>query len=166
MTFVDRAGFDAISTAAQEARSPQRDVPIATMASLGISTALYVVVALVMTGLVPFASLDVSDPIAVAVDAAGAGLAWVRPVVKLGALAGLTSVALVSIYGQVRRISPMRGRVRVPVNPTPGTRRVRYGVGWPSRRLARARAWALPHAARRDLLVRVQRGRDLGGRAH
>lgn len=97
-----RAGFDAISTAAQEARNPQRDVPIATLGALGVSTGLYVAVGLVLTGLVPYYLLDVPDPIAVAVDAAGAGLSWVRPIVKLGALAGLTSVILVSINGQAR----------------------------------------------------------------
>lgn len=95
-------GFDAISCSAQEAVNPQVSVPIATIASVFICTGLYIAVALVLTGLVPYAQLDVPDPIAVAVDAAGPGLMWLRPVVKVGALLGLTSVVMVLIMGQAR----------------------------------------------------------------
>lgn len=95
-------GFDAVSTAAQEVKNPQRDMPIGILGSLAVCTALYVVVALVLTGIVDFHQLDVPDPIAVGIDAAGPELAWLRPVVKLGAVAGLSSVILVMLLGQPR----------------------------------------------------------------
>jgi APA family basic amino acid/polyamine antiporter len=95
-------GFDAVSTAAQEAKNPQRDMPIGMLASLGICTVLYIVVSLVLTGVVNYHSLNVSAPIAVAVDAFGAKLAWLRTFVKIGAIAGLSSVILVLLLGQPR----------------------------------------------------------------
>jgi APA family basic amino acid/polyamine antiporter len=95
-------GFDAVSTAAQEVKNPQRDMPIGILASLAVCTVLYVAVALVLTGIVSFRELDVPDPIAVGIDAAGPGLAWLRPVVKIGAVAGLSSVILVMLLGQPR----------------------------------------------------------------
>jgi APA family basic amino acid/polyamine antiporter len=95
-------GFDSISTVAQEAKNPQRAVPIATISSLIICSFLYIAVGLVLTGLVPYTALDVPDPIAVAIDAAGSSLAWLRPVVKIGAIFGLTSVVMVLIMGQSR----------------------------------------------------------------
>ena len=93
-------GFDAVSTAAQEARDPQRDMPVGILASLGICTLLYVLVAAVLTGLVPYDQLNVAAPIAKGVDAIG--LPWLGALVKLGALAGLTTVILVLLYGQGR----------------------------------------------------------------
>lgn len=95
-------GFDAVSTAAQEARNPQKDMPIGILGSLVISTVLYVVVSLVLTGIVPYQQLNVADPIAVGVDAVGAGLHWLRPLVKIGAIAGLSSVVLVMLLAQPR----------------------------------------------------------------
>ena len=95
-------GFDAVSTAAQEAKKPQRDMPIGILGSLAICTVLYIVVALVLTGIVKYTQLNVPDPIAVGVNAAGPGLAWLRPIVKIGAIAGLTSVILVMLLGQPR----------------------------------------------------------------
>jgi len=95
-------GFDAVSTAAQEAKNPRRDMPIGILGSLAVCTVLYVLVSLVMTGIVPYARLNVSAPMALAVDVAGPGLAWLRPFVKLGAIAGLTSVVLVLLMGQPR----------------------------------------------------------------
>ncbi len=95
-------GFDAISTAASEAVNPQRDVPIATLLSLAVCTLLYIATARVITGLVPYSQLDVPDPIAVAVDALPQSLLWLRAVVKLGALLGLTSVIMVLVMGQSR----------------------------------------------------------------
>ncbi len=100
-------GFDAVSTAAQEARNPQRDMPIGILASLAICTILYILVSLVRTGVVPFTQLNVPDPIAVAVDATmGAdgqpALMWLSPLVKVGAIAGLSSVILVMLMGQPR----------------------------------------------------------------
>jgi basic amino acid/polyamine antiporter, APA family len=95
-------GFDAVSTAAQETRNPQRDMPIGILGSLAICTVLYIVVALVLTGIVNYTQLNVPDPIAVGINAAGPGLAWLRPVVKIGAIAGLSSVILVMLLGQPR----------------------------------------------------------------
>jgi APA family basic amino acid/polyamine antiporter len=93
-------GFDAVSTAAQEAKNPQKDMPIGIMASLVICTILYIAVAIVLTGIVPYTQLNVADPIAVGIDATG--LAWLRPLVKLGAIAGLSSVILVMLLAQPR----------------------------------------------------------------
>jgi APA family basic amino acid/polyamine antiporter len=95
-------GFDAVSTAAQEAKNPQRDMPIGMLASLAICTVLYIVVALVLTGVVNYQTLNVSAPIAVAVDSFGKNLAWLRTLVKIGAIAGLSSVILVMLLGQPR----------------------------------------------------------------
>jgi basic amino acid/polyamine antiporter, APA family len=93
-------GFDAVSTAAQEARMPQRDMPIGILGSLVICTVLYIAVAAVLTGIVPYAQLNVADPIAKAVDAIG--LTWFSVIIKIGALAGLTTVILVLLFGQSR----------------------------------------------------------------
>lgn len=95
-------GFDAVSTAAQEAKNPKRDMPIGILLSLAICTILYITVALVLTGIVKYTELSVPDPIAVGINAAGAGLAWLRPIVKIGAIAGLSSVILVMLLGQPR----------------------------------------------------------------
>lgn len=95
-------GFDAVSTAAQEAKNPQRDMPIGILASLGISTVLYIAVAIILTGIVSYTFLNVADPIAVGVDAMGKGLFWLRPIIKIAAIAGLSSVILVMMLGQPR----------------------------------------------------------------
>lgn len=93
-------GFDAVSTAAQEAKNPQRDMPIGILGSLVICTLLYIAVSVVLTGVVPYAQLNVADPIAKAVDVIG--LTWFAVLIKIGALAGLTTVILVLLYGQSR----------------------------------------------------------------
>ncbi|MGE5314449.1 MAG: amino acid permease [Acidobacteriota bacterium] len=95
-------GFDAVSTAAQEAHNPQRDMPIGILGSLGVATVLYILVGLVLTGIVSYTELNVPDPIAVGVNAAGPGLFWLRPLIKIGAIAGLSSVILVMLLGQPR----------------------------------------------------------------
>jgi APA family basic amino acid/polyamine antiporter len=104
-------GFDAVSTAAQEARNPQRDMPVGIFASLIICTVLYVLVSGVMVGLVPYQQLGVPAPMALAVDAArvkATGTAWesivtVMPfIVKLGAIAGLSSTIIVQMVAQPR----------------------------------------------------------------
>jgi basic amino acid/polyamine antiporter, APA family len=95
-------GFDAVSTAAQEAKNPQRDMPIGILGSLGISTILYILVAIVLTGIVSYTTLNVPDPVAVGVDAMGKGMFWLRPIVKIAAIAGLSSVILVMLLGQPR----------------------------------------------------------------
>jgi len=95
-------GFDAVSTAAQETKNPKRDMPIGILGSLVICTILYIAVSLVLTGIVKYTALNVPDPIAVGIDAAGPGLAWLRPFIKIGAIAGLSSVILVMLMGQPR----------------------------------------------------------------
>lgn len=95
-------GFDAVSTAAQEAKNPQRDMPIGILGSLSISTVLYILVAIVLTGVVSYTQLNVPDPIAVGVNAMGQGMFWLRPIIKIAALAGLSSVILVMLMGQPR----------------------------------------------------------------
>lgn len=95
-------GFDAVSTAAQEAKNPQKGMPIGILGSLGISTLLYILVAIVLTGIVSYTFLNVADPIAVGVNAMGEGLFWLRPVIKIAAIAGLSSVILVLLMGQPR----------------------------------------------------------------
>ena len=95
-------GFDAISTLAQEAKNPQKDMPVGMLGSLGISTFVYVVIALVLTGIVSYTQLNVPDPIAVAVNALGPNFLWMRFVVKIAILAGLTTVILVMLLGQTR----------------------------------------------------------------
>jgi APA family basic amino acid/polyamine antiporter len=91
-----------VSTAAQEAKNPQRDMPIGILASLAICTVLYILMALVMTGLANYKTLDVPHPVFVAIAAAGPALAWMRPIVNIGAIAGLASVVLVMLMGQPR----------------------------------------------------------------
>ena len=93
-------GFDAVSTAAQEAKDPQRDMPRGILISLVVCTVLYIAVALVLTGIVNYTKLNVPAPIALGVDSTG--LAWLRPVIKLGAIAGLSSTMLVMLLGQPR----------------------------------------------------------------
>jgi APA family basic amino acid/polyamine antiporter len=93
-------GFDAVSTAAQEAKNPQRDMPIGILASLALCTVIYIAVALVLMGIVPYRQLDVADPLAVGIDATG--LTWFSPVVKLSAIFGLFSTMLVQLLGQSR----------------------------------------------------------------
>ena len=100
VVFYAYIGFDAVSTAAQEAKRPQTDMPVGILASLVICTVLYMAVAGVMTGIVPYAKLNVSDPIAVATDAIGIG--WFSLLIKIGTLTGLTTVILVFLYGQSR----------------------------------------------------------------
>jgi basic amino acid/polyamine antiporter, APA family len=95
-------GFDAVSTAAQESKNPKRDMPIGILGSLLVCTILYVVVTLVLTGIVPYKDLNVSAPIALAIDRTGDALFWLRPLIKIGAIAGLSSVILVLLMGQPR----------------------------------------------------------------
>ncbi len=100
VVFFAYIGFDAVSTAAQEAKNPQRDMPIGILGSLVICTILYILVAGVLTGIVSYTQLNVPDPIAVGIDAIG--LTWLAPIVKIGAIAGLSSVILVMLLGQPR----------------------------------------------------------------
>jgi len=93
-------GFDAVSTAAQEAENPARDMPIGILGSLAICTVLYIAVAIVLLGIVPYQRLDVADPLAVGIDATG--LRWLAPFVKIAALFGLFSTMLVQMLAQTR----------------------------------------------------------------
>jgi APA family basic amino acid/polyamine antiporter len=101
MVFFAYIGFEAVSVAAQESHKPQRDLPIGMLLSLAICTVLYVAMAAVMTGLVPFAQLGTDEPVVTAV-AAHPELGWLRVIVEIGALIGLSSVVLVMIIGQPR----------------------------------------------------------------
>lgn len=100
-------GFDAVSTLAQEARNPQKDMPIGMLGSLGVSTLAYVLVGVVLLGVVSFTELGVPGSFAVAVNALGPKFVWLRYVVKIAILAGLTSVILVMIMGMARIIYTM-----------------------------------------------------------
>jgi basic amino acid/polyamine antiporter, APA family len=102
VVFFAYLGFDTVSTAAQEARNPQRDVPLGILASLLICTALYIAMALVLTGLAPYGTLGVPHPVFVAIESVGAELRWLQPVVTIGAMAGLASVVLILLLGQSR----------------------------------------------------------------
>jgi basic amino acid/polyamine antiporter, APA family len=95
-------GFDAVSTAAQESKNPRRDMPIGLLGSLGICTLLYIAVSLVLTGIINYKKLNVSAPIAVAINSLGPSLAWLAYFIKIGAIAGLSSVILVLLLGQPR----------------------------------------------------------------
>jgi APA family basic amino acid/polyamine antiporter len=102
VVFFAYIGFDAVSTAAQEAKNPQRDLPIGILASLAICTVLYILMALVMTGLVHYPDLDTDHPVFVAINAAGPALKWLTYFINIGAIAGLSSVVLVMLLGQPR----------------------------------------------------------------
>jgi len=94
-------GFDAVSTAAQEAKNPQRDMPIGILASLAVCTVLYVAVSAVLTGMVHYTELNTAAPVALALDR-HPELSWLSGWIKLGAIAGMTSVMLVMTLGQPR----------------------------------------------------------------
>ena len=100
VVFFAYIGFDAVSTAAQESKNPQRDMPIGMLGSLAICTVLYILVAYVLTGVVSYEKLNVPQPIAVGIDAMG--LPWLAPFIKIGAILGLSSVVLVMMLGQTR----------------------------------------------------------------
>ncbi|WP_029906166.1 amino acid permease [Prevotella sp. 10(H)] len=102
VVFYAYLGFDALSTAAQEARNPQKDMPKGILISLLVCALLYVAVTAVLTGIVNYKELDVPAPIALAIDSTGNGLSWLSPFIKLGAIAGLSSVILVMMLGQSR----------------------------------------------------------------
>jgi len=93
-------GFDAVSTAAQEARNPQRDMPTGLLGSLAICTLLYLIVAAVLTGLLHYSKLNGAAPVALAMDATG--VKWGSLLIKTGSLAGLSTVMLTTLLGQSR----------------------------------------------------------------
>jgi APA family basic amino acid/polyamine antiporter len=109
-------GFDSVSALAQETKNPQRDMPFGIIGSLLACTAVYIVVSLVLTGIVRYDQLNVPDPIAVAVNAAGDALEWLRPFIKIGAIAGLSSVVLVLLMAQPRILFSMARDGLIPAS--------------------------------------------------
>jgi APA family basic amino acid/polyamine antiporter len=130
-------GFDAVSTAAQEAKNPQRDMPIGIMASLAICTLLYITVSLVLTGMMPYGEFKmIAHPVSHAVQSVPALSWWLAPLIELGAIAGLSSVILVMMIGQPRifyamardgLLPPVFAKVH-PVHQTPHINTVITGV--------------------------------------
>ncbi len=102
IVFFAYIGFEAVSTAGQEAKDPGKDMPFGIIGSLVVCTIIYILVSIVMTLIVPYNTLNVPDPVAVAVDAFGPEWAWFAKTIKIGAIIGLTSVILVLMYGQTR----------------------------------------------------------------
>ncbi|TDF65780.1 amino acid permease [Cupriavidus sp. L7L] len=106
LVFFAFIGFDAVTSAAEEVRNPRRDLPIGIIGSLAVCTVLYVVVAAIMTGIVPFAKFaGIDHPVSLALQYAGQN--WVAGFVDLGAILGMTTVILVMTYGQTRVIFAM-----------------------------------------------------------
>jgi APA family basic amino acid/polyamine antiporter len=101
LIFFAYIGFDAVSTAAQEARNPQKDMPVGILGSLFICTVLYILVSLTLTGLVKYDELNVAHPVAYAVEHVQQ-LNWLTPFITIGAVLGLGSVVLVMLLGQSR----------------------------------------------------------------
>ncbi|MDP2333505.1 MAG: amino acid permease [Reyranella sp.] len=126
IVFFAYIGFDAVSNCAQEARRPQRDMPIGILGSLGVSTVLYILVAGVLTGLVPYAELNVPDPVAKGVRVMGHE--WFSLFIALGALIGLTTVILVLLYGQSRIFATMANDGLLP--PVVGRLHPRLRTPW------------------------------------
>ncbi|WP_344707925.1 amino acid permease [Sphingomonas swuensis] len=102
IVFFAYIGFEAVSTAGQEAKDPKRDMPFGIIGSLIVCTVIYMLVAAIMTLLVPYAQLNVPDPVAVVVDNFGPTWSWLAKIIKVGAIIGLTSVVLVLMYAQTR----------------------------------------------------------------
>jgi APA family basic amino acid/polyamine antiporter len=101
VVFFAYIGFDAVSTAAGEAKNPQRDMPIGILGSLFICTIIYIIVSAVLTGMIPYTQLGTPKPVATALEAYPS-LLWLKHVVEIGAIAGLSSVILVMLMGQPR----------------------------------------------------------------
>ena len=104
--FFSYVGFDTASTTALEARNPQRDLPIGILGALLISAVLYIAMSTVLTGMVHYTKLDSDAPVALALDA-HPQLAWLSPLLKIGVIAGMTSVILTSLLGQPRILLSM-----------------------------------------------------------
>ncbi|MBV9718806.1 MAG: amino acid permease [Candidatus Eremiobacteraeota bacterium] len=127
-------GFDAVSTTAEEAKNPGKDLPFGILMSLAVCTVLYIIVVIILNGMVPFNHLNVAYPVAFAVDSVG--LAWAGIVISFGAIAGLTTVLLVMMFGQTRifyamsrdgLIPPLFVRLH-PVWRTPWVSQIIFGL--------------------------------------
>ncbi len=105
LVFFAYFGFDAVSTAAEEAKNPQRDLPIGLLASLTFCTIIYIIVSALLTGIVPYTELNVSSPVAFALTKIG--YTWASTLVATGVLAGLITVLLVLLYGLTRILFSM-----------------------------------------------------------
>jgi basic amino acid/polyamine antiporter, APA family len=114
VVFFAYVGFDAVSTAAGEARNPQRTVPIGLLGTVLISTVLYVAIGLVLTGIVPYEKLNVADPLSEAVKTEGSGASWLDEALSVGAVVGLFSTVLVTFYGQTRILMRMSADGMLP----------------------------------------------------
>ncbi len=125
IVFLAFVGFDAVSTAAEEAKNPQRDMPIGIMSSLAIATVLYMAVSAIMTGIVPYQQLGVPDPVALVLNQLK--MPWASAIVSVGALAGITSVLLVLILAQPRILFAMSRDGLLP----PGLSKVHRRFGTP-----------------------------------
>ncbi|MBM7692167.1 APA family basic amino acid/polyamine antiporter [Peribacillus deserti] len=125
-------GFDAVSTAAEEVKNPQRNLPIGIISALAICTTLYIAVSLILTGIVPFNMLNVKDPVAFALQFIGQD--WAAGFISLGAMVGITTVLIVMMFGQTRlffamsrdgllpkRLSTVHPKTKVPLASTWGT---------------------------------------------
>ncbi|MBS1201309.1 MAG: amino acid permease [Proteobacteria bacterium] len=162
IVFFAYIGFDAVSTAAQEAKNPQRDMPIGILGSLAICTVLYMAVAAVLTGMLPFRMLGTAKPVATALEAYPS-LLWLKTLVEIGAIAGLSSAAAHLLHHVARRpdtapVCPRASRVPDPARRHRGGRRHRCDAG----RIAAHRYPGRPgldgHAAR--IRYRLRRGAD------
>ena len=105
VVFFTYIGFDAVSNCAQEAKRPQRDMPIGIIGALSLSTILYILVAAVLVGIVPYRELNVAAPVGLAAQRMGIG--WLALAIQLGALIGITTAILVLLYGQCRIFAAM-----------------------------------------------------------
>jgi len=114
VVFFAYVGFDAVSTAAAEARNPQKTIPRGLLLTVLISTVLYVSIGLVLTGLVPYHTLDVADPISKAIEGAHLGASWLDNAVDIAAVVGLASTVLVTFYGQTRILMRMSSDGMLP----------------------------------------------------
>jgi APA family basic amino acid/polyamine antiporter len=135
IVFFAYIGFDAVSTAAQEAKNPQRDMPIGILGSLFICTLIYIAMSAVMTGIMPYSMLGTPKPVATALETYPS-LLWLKTLVEIGAIAGLSSVILVMMVGQPRifysmsrdgLIPPAFGRIH-PKHRTPHFGTIVVGV--------------------------------------
>lgn len=107
MIFLCYIGFDVVSSASQEVKNPQKNMAIGILGSLAVATVLYILTVCVMTGLVSYTALNVGNPVAVAIDAVGPSLYWIKPFIKIGIIAGLSSGILVLLLGQPRILYKM-----------------------------------------------------------